>query len=290
MNIFAENIYNLIGNTPLIEIKSPNKNVKIFIKLEKLNPSGSFKDRIIKEIITNGERNGILTKDKTLIESTSGNTGISIAMIGGLLGYKVKIIMPRSMSVERRKIMEAYGADLELVDGNLDDALLRAKQLSKDGNYFWINQYSNGYNVSAHYKTTGPEIWRQTQGKVTHFIAGMGTGGTIMGVGGYLKKKNDKVKIIGVKPYTEIQGLKNLEKTKRPDILDLEKIDEIMSVKTDQSFLYARKMARQGLLVGMSSGATIYAAFEKARKIKRGVIVAFAADGGERYLSTKIFN
>ncbi|MBU3896863.1 MAG: cysteine synthase family protein [Nanoarchaeota archaeon] len=287
MNIFAKNALDLIGNTPLVEIESPNKNVRILVKLEKFNPSGSVKDRIIKEILESSENKRLLTKDKILLESTSGNTGISLAMIGKLKGYEVNIVMPESMSIERRKMIRVYDAKLILVPGTIDDAANKARELAKNPKYFYINQYANGYNILAHYKTTGPEIWKQTSGQITHFIAGIGTGGTIMGIGKYLKEKDPNIKIIGVEPHknTPIQGLKNLEIQIKPDILDLTKIDEKTIVTLEQTIRIQKDMTTKGLFLGLSSGAVIYAALEKAKKIKHGLIVVLSADGGEKYLS-----
>lgn len=274
---------------------NPNKKVEVFAKLEKMNPGGSVKDRIAKYMIEYAEIQGRLTKDKTIIEATSGNTGIGLAMIGAVKGYRVRVVMPETMSVERRKIMRMFGAEITLTSGRkgMDGAIDVAREIAKDKKKYWMpDQFSNEYNVLAHYETTGREIWEQTQGKITHFVAGMGTGGTLMGVSRRLKEYNPRIRIIGVEPHedTPIPGLKNMKISYMPRIFDESKLDEKIVVRVEDAVKMARLLARkEGLLVGLSSGAAMYAAIKKSKELDRGVIVVLFPDGGEKYMSTPLF-
>jgi cysteine synthase len=274
-------ILSFIGNTPMIKIKN-----NLFVKMEKFNPSGSVKDRPVSYMIKNAIQSGKLSKDKIILDATSGNTGISIAMISATLGYESVLVMPESMSLERRKIIKAYGAKIILVSGDMDNAIEKAKELSEDERYFYLDQFSNEYNVQSHYETTGKEIWEQTSGRITHLVVGIGSGGTITGVAKFLKEKNSKIKIIGVEPRGKIQGLKDLSKNKKPKILDLFSVDGVVLVTDKQAKCKIKELASMGLFVGQSSGAAYYA----AEKISGGLVVVVFPDGGEKYLSTEMFN
>jgi cysteine synthase B len=293
-----ENILKTIGNTPLVRINrlNPNKNVDIYAKIEGTNPTGSIKDRIALKMIEQAEAEGKLVKGKIIIEPTSGNTGIAIAMIGAIKGYDVEIVMSKAVSVERQKMIKAFGAKVTLTEANLgtDGAIIKTRELIKKypEKYFFPDQFSNEYNKIAHYKTTGEEIWKQTNGKVTHFVSSLGTSGTLMGVGMSLKEKNPKIKIVEAHPVKGhyIQGLKNMEEAIVPAIYDPSKIDETIMVETESAFEMARQIVKkEGIFVGMSSGAAMYAAVEIAKKIDKGMIVVIFPDRGEKYLSTNLF-
>ena len=294
-----ENILETIGNTPLVRINklNPSKNITICAKVEGFNPTGSIKDRIALKMIEQAEAEGSLIKGKTIIEPTSGNTGIGLAMIGVMKGYDVEIVMSKAVSTERVKMIKAFGAKVILTDEKLgtDGAILKAKELMKANpeKYFMPDQFSNNYNKMAHYKTTGEEIWKQTNGKITHFVSALGTSGTIMGVGNALKEHNPKIKIVSAHPVKGhyIQGLKNMEEAIVPAIYDSTKIDETIMVETEKAYEMARQIIKnEGIFVGMSSGAAMYAALEVAGKITSGTIVVAFPDGGEKYLSTKLFH
>jgi len=296
--IIADNILNVIGNTPMVRINrlNPNPNVNIYAKLEFLNPSGSIKDRIALKMIEQAEKEGVLKKGKTIIEATSGNTGIALAMIGAAKGYDVEIVMSAAVSVERRRMIGAYGAKVILTDSELgtDGAIMKVKELvsTNPGKYFMPDQFSNKYNRIAHYETTAREIWMQTQGDIDYFVSAIGTSGTLMGVATYLKKMNPEIKIISAEPVKGhyIQGLKNLKEALVPAIYDSSKIDEIIPIESEAAFEIARDIARQeGIFVGMSSGAAMLAALQKARSIEKGNIVTIFPDSGDRYLSTDLF-
>jgi len=293
-----QNILEAIGCTPLVRINrlNPNKNVRIYAKLEGNNPTGSIKDRIALKMIEQAEKEGNLTKGKTIIEPTSGNTGIGLAMIGAVKGYDVEIVMSKAVSVERQKMIKAFGAKVTLTDEGLgtDGAIRKARELVRKypGKYFMPDQFSNEYNKLAHYATTAEEIWEQTNRKVDYFVSAIGTSGTIMGVSKYLKEKNPNVKIVSAHPVKGhyIQGLKNMEEAIVPAIYNPSKIDMTIMVETEAAFELARQIARQeGIFVGMSSGAAIYAAIEVAKKIISGTIVVIFPDRGEKYLSTDLF-
>src|SRR6056297_3209444 len=293
-----KNILETIGNTPLVKINkmSPNPGVNIYAKLEGVNPGGSIKDRIALNMIRQAEEEGALTKEKTIIEPTSGNTGIGLAMIGAIKGYKVKIVMSEAVSEERRRMIKSFGADLVLTEKNAgtDGAIKKTKELvaNEPEKYFMPNQFSNQYNKMAHYKTTAEEIWVQTEGRIDYFVSALGTSGTIMGVSKYLKEKNPEIKIVSAHPSKGhyIQGLKNMEEAIVPEIYEESSIDETVMVDSEKAFEVTRQIVRQeGIFVGMSSGAAMFAALQVAEKIKAGNIVVIFPDRGEKYLSTPLF-
>lgn len=292
------NILQTIGNTPLVAVNrlNPNKKVEIYAKLESQNPSGSTKDRIALKMIEQAEAEGLLKKGKTIIEPTSGNTGIGLAMIGAVKGYKVEIVMSRAVSFERVQMIRSFGAKVILTDEKLgtDGAIMRARELVSKypEKYFMPDQFSNRYNKIAHYKTTGEEIWKQTNGRIDHFVSAIGTSGTIMGVGKALKENNPNIKIVCAHPVKGhyIQGLKNMDEAIVPSIYDPAAIDKTVMVETDIAFKMTKEIVRkEGIFAGMSSGAAMYAAIEVAKQIRSGVIVVIFPDGGEKYLSTELF-
>ena len=292
----AKDMIDLVGFTPLVKINHivPNRNVKVYAKLERCNPAGSVKDRIAKYMIVYGEKEGLLTKDKIVIEPTSGNTGIALAMVCAVKGYRLELVMPETMSMERRKILTAYGAKIVLSEGSrgMDGAIDLAKEMAKDSKYYMPYQFKNKYNVFAHYETTGEEIWRATKGKVNLFVAGIGTTGTLMGVSKRLKEYNPGVKIVGVEPYanTKIQGLKNLAHQYVPEIYEPGRLDEKINVTDEDAFEMARVLTiREGIFCGISSGAAMWGAAQKAKEMDRGVIVTLLPDGGEKYVSTPLY-
>jgi cysteine synthase B len=294
----AENILETIGNTPIVRINrlNPNKNVTIYAKLEGLNPTGSIKDRIALSMIQQAEIEGKLTKGKTIIEPTSGNTGVALAMIGIVRGYEVEIVMSDAVSVERRQMIKAFGAKVTLTEGKLgtDGAIMKARELVKEHpeKYFMPDQFSNAYNKITHYRTTGEEIWKQTNGKIDYFVSSLGTSGTIMGVGKVLKEHNPQVKIVCAHPVKGhyIQGLKNMEEAIVPSIYDPSQIDITIMVETEVAYEMTRQIvSHEGIFVGMSSGAAMHAAVQVAKQIESGTIVVIFPDRGEKYLSTKLF-
>ena len=291
-------VLDAIGNTPIIRINrlNPNKNVIIYAKLEGQNPTGSIKDRIALRMIEQAEIEDTLTKGKTIIEPTSGNTGVALAMIGVVKGYQVEIVMSDAVSVERRQMIKAFGGKVTLTDGKLgtDGAILKARELVREHpeSYFMPDQFSNKYNKIAHYSTTGEEIWKQTNGKVDYFVSSLGTSGTIMGVGKVLKEHNPKIKVVSAHPVKGhyIQGLKNMEEAIVPSIYDPSQIDITIMVETEAAYETTRQIvAKEGIFVGMSSGAAMYAALETAKQVDSGTIVVIFPDRGEKYLSTKLF-
>jgi len=291
-------ILSTIGNTPLVEFRNLNcdSKVKIFGKLEGANPSGSVKDRPALYMIKKAEESGELVQGKIILEATSGNTGIAFAMIGAAKGYKVKLVMPECVSVERRRILEAYGAELVLTQGcdGTDGAIRKAHELleMKPHEYFMPNQFDNEQNVLAHYETTGPEIFSQTNGMIDVFVAGMGTTGTLMGVGRYLKEKKPDIRIVGVEPPRghAIQGLKNMEESIVPKIYRREVVDEKITIEDLEAFETTRLLAKgEGIFVGMSSGAAVAGSLHVASKMQGGTIVVILPDRGDRYLSTRLF-
>lgn len=298
----------LIGHTPLLElshIESENSlNAKIIAKLEYFNPAGSVKDRIAKAMLDEAEAKGILTKDSTIIEPTSGNTGIGLASVAAARGYRLIIVMPETMSVERRQLMKAYGAELVLSEGSkgMKGAIAKAEEIkASTPNSFIAGQFVNPANPKAHIETTGPEIWEDTDGKVDIFVAGVGTGGTITGVGKYLKSKNPDVKIVAVEPKssavlsTGVAGPHKIQGIGAgfiPDVLDTKIYDEIIPVENDDAFKTGRLIGKkEGILVGISSGAATWAAIELAKRPenKGKNIVVLLPDTGDRYLSTPLF-
>ena len=293
-----KNILQTIGNTPLVRINrlNPNKKVTIYAKVEGFNPTGSIKDRIALKMIEQAEAEGKLTKGKTIIEPTSGNTGIGLAMIGAVRGYGVEIVMSKAVSVERQKMIKAFGAKVTLTDAELgtDGAIQKARELVKKypDKYFMPDQFSNKYNKTTHYKTTAEEIWKDTVGDIDYFVSSIGTSGTIMGVGKALKENNPKIKIVCAHPVKGhyIQGLKNMEEAIVPAIYDPSQIDETVMVETETAYEMSREIVKkEGIFVGMSSGAAMYAAIEVAKKINSGTIVVIFPDRGEKYLSTDLF-
>lgn len=293
------NILDVIGHTPLVRINklNPNPDVQMYAKLEGFNPTGSIKDRIALKMIEQAEECGILTHDKTIIEPTSGNTGIGLAMIGAVKGYQVEIVMSEAVSIERRKMIEAFGARITLTNPKLgtDGAIRKAHELCDafPDKYFMPNQFSNEYNKLAHYYTTANEIWEDTEGQVTHFVSALGTSGTIMGVGMGLKSKNPDIKIIEAQPVLNhyIQGLKNMQEAIVPQIYDPSKIDRSVMIESEAAFEMARQIVLQeGIFVGMSSGAAMLAALECIKDMDKGLVVVLLADRGEKYLSTDLFN
>ena len=291
-------ILQCIGNTPLVRIDgiNPNPRVKVFAKLEGNNPGGSVKDRIALYMIEAAERDGKLTRDKIILEATSGNTGIGLAMVATAKKYRVKLTMPACVSIERRRILEAFGAELILSpsEEGTDGAIRSAQRILSEEpeTYFMPNQFDNEANILAHYETTGKEIIEQTGGHITHFVAGMGTTGTLMGTGKRLKEFNKDIKIIGVEPALNhrIQGLKNMSESIVPKIFNPQKLDERYKVNDEEAFDTTRMLAvKEGIFAGMSSGAAMYIAIRKSSELKEGVIVVIFPDRGDRYLSTSLF-
>jgi cysteine synthase B len=294
----AASILDLIGRTPMVEIRrlNPNPRAKIFAKLEGFNPTGSIKDRIALKMIEQAEREGALVPGKTILEPTSGNTGIALAMIAAVKGYALMIVMSEAVSIERRKMIQAFGAEVTLTDPKLgtDGAIFKARQMVREfpDKYFMPDQFSNHYNRLAHYETTAQEILAQTGGRLDYFVSALGTSGTLMGVGLALKEKMGHVKIVSAHPVRGhyIQGLKNLEEAIVPAIYSAENVDRHIMIESEDAFELARQTARaEGILVGMSSGAALYAARTIAQEIESGVIVTIFPDRGEKYLSTDLF-
>jgi len=291
-------VIDCIGNTPLVKIEviNPMPGVTILAKLEGNNPGGSVKDRIAHYMIKDAEDAGLIKKGDTILEATSGNTGIGLAMVGAARGYRVKLVMPECVSLERRKVLEAFGAELLLSPGNegTDGAIRLAHKIVNEHpkDYFMPNQFDNCSNIRAHYETTGKEIIEQTGGNLDMFVSGMGTTGTIMGAGRRLKEFNDKIRIVGVEPFLghRIQGLKNMQESIVPKIYNSSAIDEKINVNDEDAFETTRKLAiKEGLFVGMSSGAAMFGALRMAEQLKKGTIVVILPDRGDRYLSTTLF-
>ena len=308
MSLIYTSADQLIGKTPLLELTNIEKNegleAKLLAKLEYFNPAGSVKDRIAKAMIDDAEAKGLLKEGSVLIEPTSGNTGIGLASVAAARGYRIIIVMPETMSVERRQLMKAYGAELVLTEGSkgMKGAIAKADELAKEiPNAFVPGQFVNPANPAAHKATTGPEIWADTDGKVDIFVAGVGTGGTITGVGEYLKEKNPNVKVVAVEPASSpvlSQGTAGAHKIQGigagfvPDVLDTKIYDEIIPVSNEDAFATGRLVGRsEGVLVGISSGAAVWAAIQLARRPenKGKTIVALLPDTGDRYLSTPLF-
>ncbi len=294
-----QNILQTIGNTPLVKINKLNKskNINIFAKIEGVNPGGSIKDRVALKMIEQAEAQGEINKDKVIIEATSGNTGIALAMVGAVKGYRVEIVMSEAVSLERRKMISSFGAKIVLADGKkgTDGAIVKVQELVKENpdKYFHTNQFSNEYNKIAHYETTAREIWQQMNGEVDYFVAAIGTSGTLMGVGAYLKKYNPEVKIVSAEPENGhyIQGLKNMQEAIVPIIYDKDLLDEIIVVNTEKAFEVSRMVVKkEGIFVGMSSGAAMLASLMLSKKIKKGNIVTIFPDRGEKYLSTQLYS
>lgn len=291
-------ITDVIGNTPVIELTklNPNPKVKVLGKLEGNNPGGSSKDRIAHFMIHDAQQSGLLKKEHTILEPTSGNTGIGLAMIGAAKGYRVKLVMPECVSLERRKTMEAFGAELVLTPGHekTDGAIRVAHRIHDEAPelYYMPDQFNNPSNIRAHYETTAVEVYNQTHGEIRVFVAGMGTTGTLMGVSKRLKQYDPSIEIVGVEPKLghKIQGLKNMAEAIVPGIYDPRCLNEKIVVDDNDAFTTTRDLAlKEGLFVGMSSGAAMYIAMQKAITMKDGVIVVILPDRGDRYLSTNLF-
>ena len=294
--LINKNILEAIGNTPLVKINklNPYKNVTIYAKLEGLNPGGSVKDRTALYLISKAEEEGILTKDKVILEPTSGNTGIGFAMVAAVKGFKTLIVLPENVSIERRQLLRAFGAELVLspAEKGTDGAIDKAKEiLEKDSDkYIMLDQFSNKNNILAHYETTGKEIIEQTNGNIDYFVAGIGTSGTLMGAGKRLKEYNSNIKIVAVEPVLnhKQQGLKNLKEAHVPPIFNRDNIDDIVEVEDDDAFFLARKLAsEEGIFVGISSGSALAGALQVANSIEKGTVVTIFPDSGFKYLSTE---
>ncbi|WP_394332255.1 cysteine synthase CysM [Mangrovimonas xylaniphaga] len=294
--IQSKSITDLIGNTPLIEVKRiiSKPNVRLFLKLEGKNPGGSVKDRAAFNMISEALKRGDISEGDTLVEATSGNTGIALAFIAQLLGLNIVLIMPENSTEERIKTMRAYGAELILtpaadgIEGSRD----LAEKLQKEKGYYMLNQFANDDNWKAHYKTTGPEIWKDTDGQLTHFVSAMGTTGTIMGVSTYLKEQNEAVTIVGAQPTDDakIPGIRKWPEAYLPKIFDRSKVDRIIEVSEEDARTVANRLAKEeGVFCGMSSGGSVATALKIADEIEEGLIVAVICDIGDRYLSSDLF-
>lgn len=299
-----KSILELVGNTPLVELSKSlpedikKKNVKIYAKLESYNPGGSVKDRPATRMIVEAIKSGKLTKDKVIIDATSGNTGIALAMVGTALGYQVELAMPLNVSEERKRIIKAFGAKIHFTNPleSTDGAIIYVRKLVEKypDKYCYIDQYNNDSNWKAHFDSTAVEIWNQTEGKITHFIAGIGTGGTVMGTGRRLKIYNPNIQVIGVQPdspFHGIEGLKYIETSIKPGIFDENRLDRTIFIGTDIAYQRARELSKlEGIFVGQSSGAAFEAAIKVAKEIDEGVIVFICPDGGEKYLTTALYD
>ena len=290
-------IESLIGNTPLVEITSldPNPNVRIFCKLEGNNPGGSVKDRAAYGMISEALKRGDIKKGDKLVEATSGNTGIALAMVAQLKGVEMHLVMPDSATEERKQTMRAYGAELILTpaEKTIEYSRELAKEMADSGEYFSLNQFDNPDNWGMHYRTTGPEIWKDTNGEITHFVSAMGTTGTIMGVSRFLKEQNPNVQIVGTQPTdgSKIPGIRRWSPEFLPMIFEADRVDRVIDVSQDDATQTTRRMAREeGILAGMSSGGALFAALKVSSEIESGTIVCITCDRGDRYLSSDLFN
>ncbi len=290
-------ILELIGNTPLVEARVLNQNpyVKLFFKLEGHNPGGSVKDRAAFNMIKNGLKRGDFDKGSKLIEATSGNTGIALAMIAGIYGLDIELVMPENSTIERVQTMRAYGAKVTLTpsDSGIEGARDYADAKVHEEGFVMMNQFANNDNWKAHYTTTGPEIWRDTEQKITHFVSAMGTTGTIMGTSTYLKEQNPKVQIVGVQPKdgARIPGIRKWPEAYLPKIFDASKVDQVLEVSAEEAAHMARRLAKdEGIFAGMSSGGAAAAAIRLAKTLKKGTIVSIVCDRGDRYLSSNLFS
>ena len=292
----SHNLLDLIGNTPLVKsrVLNPNKNVDLYFKMEGHNPGGSVKDRAAYNMIKSGLERGDISQYTSLIEATSGNTGIALAMIAGIYGLNIELVMPENATRERVQTMRAYGARVVLTpaEAGIEGARDYAEKKVKEEGFVMLNQFGNDDNWKAHYHTTGPEIWKATQGKVTHFVSAMGTTGTIMGTSTYLKEQHPDIQIIGVQPTdnSSIPGIRKWPKEYLPSIFDPARVDQIMEVSEDEAADMARLLAKkEGIFSGMSSGGAATAALRLAVTLDEGVIVSIVCDRGDRYLSSDLF-
>lgn len=292
----SRTITDLIGNTPLVKAQAlvQNPNVELFFKLEGQNPGGSVKDRAAYNMIKSGLERGDITRETKLIEATSGNTGIALAMIAGIFNLDIELVMPENSTIERVQTMRAFGAKVVLTaaDGGIEGARDYAEERMKEGNYFMLNQFANDDNWQAHYKTTGPEIWRDTDHKITHFVSSMGTTGTIMGTSTFLKEQNNAVQIIGVQPTDEsrIPGIRKWPEAYLPKIFSPRKVDRILEVSEEEAKAMTVRLAREeGIFAGMSSGGAAAAAVRLCSELEEGIVVSIVCDRGDRYLSSDLF-
>ncbi|RYC51220.1 cysteine synthase CysM [Flagellimonas olearia] len=293
----SNSILDLIGNTPMVESKvlNPNPNVKLFFKLEGNNPGGSVKDRPAYNMIKSGLDRGDFSTASKLIEATSGNTGIALAMIAGIYGLDIELVMPENSTKERVQTMRAYGAKVTLTpsDVGIEGARDYAEAKVRDEGYIMLNQFANNDNWMAHYKTTGPEIWQDTKGEITHFVSSMGTTGTIMGTSTYLKEQDSGVQIVGVQPTddSKIPGIRKWPEAYLPKIFNPQKVDTVLEVSEQEATEMAKRLAKEeGIFAGMSSGGAAAAAIRLASTLKEGTIVSIVCDRGDRYLSSDLFD
>ncbi len=291
-------IESCIGNTPLVKLQrlAGDTSNTILVKLEGTNPAGSVKDRAAFSMIRNAEKRGDIKQGDTLIEATSGNTGIALAMVAAMRGYKLKLLMPDNMSEERRASMKAYGAELILVskaEGGMEGARDMSIKMHQEGKGFLLNQFSNPDNPLAHYETTAPEIWQDTQGEITHFVSAMGTTGTITGVGRYLKEKSNKIQVVGVQPKTndeDIPGIRRWSEAYLPEIFDATIVDQEIDITQQESEITMRRLAEEeGIFCGVSSGGAVAAVLKLSKTIENATIVTIICDRGDRYISTHVF-
>lgn len=289
-------IEQLVGNTPIVELQHipTNPNVTIYCKLEGQNPGGSVKDRAALGMITGALERGEIKPGDTVVEATSGNTGIALAMIARLKGLNLTLVMPENSTKERVQTMKAYGAEVILTpaEGTIEQSRTVAEEMASTGDYLILNQFGNSDNYKAHYQSTGPEIWQDTKGKITHFVSSMGTTGTIMGVSRYLKEQRSDIQIVGAQPTdgSSIPGIRRWSPEFLPAIYEPERVDRIMDVSEQDATTMTRRMAKEeGLLAGMSSGGALHVAVELARELESGVIVCITCDRGDRYLSSSLF-
>ena len=291
-----KSIEECIGNTPLVKANRINNSpVELYLKLEGDNPAGSIKDRAAMNMLNAAEKSNLLSKNKKIVEPTSGNTGIALAMACAIKGYKLILVMPENMSIERRAAMYAYGAEIILVstDEGMEGARDRALEIAKEQDAIFLDQFANSANPEVHYHTTGPEIWNDTEGKITHFVASMGTTGTIVGTGKYLKEKNPDIQVIGVQPEegSSIPGIRKWSPEYIPSIFSDENIDEIIYVNETNAINAMKDLAKkEGIFSGISSGGTTYVALDVIKKINSGLVVSIICDRGDRYISTGLFN
>ena len=290
----SHSIFDLIGNTPLVESKvlNTNPNVRLLFKLEGHNPGGSVKDRAAYNMIKSGLERGDFNNDSKLIEATSGNTGIALAMIAGVYGLNIELVMPENATIERVQTMRAYGATVTLTPDGIEGARDYAEAKVRDEGFVMMNQFANADNWKAHYKSTGPEIWRDTEQEITHFVSAMGTTGTIMGTSTFLKEQNDAIQIVGVQPTddSKIPGIRKWPQEYLPKIFDTKKVDQVLEVSQEEATEMARKLAKEeGIFGGMSSGGATVAALRLAASLDSGTIVSIICDRGDRYLSSSLF-